>query len=114
MNSSTEKGMACFGAVILVVVLLVLAVAGSVLINAWAAMTVWNWFVPHFFGFEQLTMQTAIVISLVVSAFFHFESGRETPKYDSTGAAIAGVLGRITFKPLFLVFMAWIIKLIIL
>lgn len=105
---SSKEGTACLG----IIAVVVLALVGSVLVNAWALMTLWNWFMPYFFELPVLTAPSAFAISLVLSTFMDTSENKkdEDTKADTIFEAILYLIARITIRPLFLVFMGWILK----
>lgn len=99
------KGLACFGAVILVVVATVVAS----IVNGWVLSTMWGWFVVPFFDLPQMSIPYAIGIAMLVRMLVNTTINYDTKEKD-TSTKVGEWIGVILY-PFLVLFMGWIVTL---
>lgn len=88
--------------------MLVVYLPSLALVQAWAASTIWNWYMPHVFALPMLSIPAALGLACVVSIF----KGMGTPR-DVKGKTTSDLIG-IALEPYFFsgfaVLFAWIYR----
>lgn len=100
-----NKLLGCFGAAVLLVGVSVL----SYVLNGWALVKLWGWFVlPRFASAPSLSISQAIGIAIVVS-FLTSQSIPDEKNDDTPGEKIGKAVTVALLKPLIAVGIGWIV-----
>jgi len=95
----------CVGLLVFFVATIVL---GAVM-NGYVLSVLWGWFIVPPFSVPPLSVATAIGLSLAIGMLVNRESSPSGEKKDISDA-IAAVVSRVVFAPLFTLFVGWIVK----
>lgn len=87
-------------------------VVAAILIRAWVLVTLWGWFIPPMFvGAPEMTITTAIGISLIVGMFTHHLQTKKTESGKTKGQAAVDVVAHGLFAPLVTLAIGWVVTL---
>ncbi|NEQ45652.1 MAG: hypothetical protein F6K00_19745 [Leptolyngbya sp. SIOISBB] len=88
----------------------VVALPLSAVLNGWALINLWGWFVTPLFSLPELTMGYAIGLGMVVSFLtYHYDTSSSNNSKESALAIASGALVATVLRPTITVFVGWVV-----
>lgn len=84
----------------------------GMLMQAWAVVTLWAWFITPY-GVAQISMATAIGVSLIITLFITHPTSDKTGETKSVSTILGELAGRMLLTPLVTVGIGWVVTLFI-
>lgn len=79
-------------------------IAGAIIARAWVMTVIWGWFVVPAFHMPELTIATALGLTILVGMFTHHLQDKKEEKADIAQSIIKAFL-----QPLITLMFAWIV-----